>query len=156
MEEFKLPNTDGQLVVFTGELLSSQSSKRTDEQLRWTEIEIYRTAAKKYVVHKVGRSKVVHRDGARCASGVAVENVYDMTLIPCPLCHPVFTADGMVQETDRHTVHVTETGDGVVECSHTQDTDRTTYLTFPAKQALLEAAQKDSAIHEAFAVQRVE
>jgi hypothetical protein len=160
MTEYTLPGSDGRTVQFTGVLLSTASSQRPDA-LRWTEISIYRTQAGKYVIHKVGRTVVYHRTGQPCTSG-STEIKGDMrnALRPCPKCSPVLngavSTSPLTFEEDRHTVHVTETGDGVVESAHTQDADGTAYLTRPAKQALLSAAARDGAIRNAYYVQRID
>ena len=58
----ELRNGD-QRVHFDGELLSSASSEHGYQgarKPRWTEISIYRTDEGKYVVSKIGKSRVVH------------------------------------------------------------------------------------------------
>ena len=155
MNEYTLPNADGRMVQFTGTMLSTASSQRPDA-LRWTEITIYRTQAGKYVVHKVGRTVVFHRPNEKCTSGVDGRPYMTDQHLPCPKCKPDRGDNRVMTETDRHTVHITETADGVVECAHTQDDDGTTYLTRPARSALERASEQDPAIHSAYYVQRID
>lgn len=159
MNTYELPNGDTS-VRFTGELLSKKSSRRSPTDLRWTEIEIYKTQAGKYVVHKIGRSVVYHLPGQSCSSGIVKDlrpsQVEDLGLLPCPRCRPAGYLVQVCVETDRHTVHVTGSGRGVVESAHTQDDDKTIYLTWPARQALTEASEKDDAIRDAFLVQDID
>lgn len=161
--EYELPNGDGRVTRFTGTLLSHQSSRREDDQLRWTEISIYRTDGGNYIVHKVGRSRVVHRANQTCTSGTwSFENV-PSPFAPCPKCEPVlYTVDqpkghgDLVFEQPRYTLHFSASAAGAVESAHSQDDDDVVYLTHAARAALVEASEKDPAISEAFTVQRVD
>jgi hypothetical protein len=161
MPNYDLPSGEHR-VLFTGTLLSKKSSQQGRDDLRWTEIEIYRTAAGKYIVHKVGRSVVVHKPERDCTSGEPYNHrTHDANIKGCPRCAPdlsqvVPMAPRLFRETDRHTVHVSETARGAVESCYTQDGDKVAYLTYPARAALHDAAQQDSAIREAFLVQRVD
>jgi hypothetical protein len=161
MLDYDLPSGDHR-VRFTGTILAQKSSKQGRDDLRWTEIEIYRTAAGNYIVHKVGRSVVVHKPDRDCTSGEPYNyRTFDAGVHACPRCVPdlsqvVPLAPRLFRETDRHTVHVSETARGAVESCYTQDGDRVAYLTFPARSALHEAAQQDSDIRDAFLVQRVD
>lgn len=161
MQEYDLPNGD-QRVQFTGQMLGKRSSRQGDHDLRWTEIEMYKTQAGKYIVHKVGRSVVFHRANQACSSGTSTRNLSLLNdRVPCPRCNPdqiqmLGTTNPALIETDRHTVHVSDTAAGAVESCYTQDKDRVAYLTYPARQLLAEVAQNDTSVHQAFMVQRVD
>ena len=156
-QEYDLPNGD-QRVQFSGRMLAKRSSQQGPEDLRWTEIEMYRTVGGKYIVHKTGRSVVWHNPGSQCASGTRVPFEAIATgFLPCPRCAKNLSAGAYVQtETDRHTVHVSESARGAVESCYTQDGDKVAYLTFPARQVLAEVSMIDEDIKNAFMVQRVD
>lgn len=160
MEHYELKNGE-QTVKFTGERLAHRSSRRDDNDLRWTEVAIYRTTGGNYVVQKVGRSRVYHRGGQPCTSGDKIpftETFVSSELAPCPRCKPdrYTTINGFTRETDRHTVHVSETPQGAVEVCYSTDDNGVLYLTRQARDALGEAASRDAALRAAFLVQRVD
>lgn len=154
-QEYDLQNGD-QRVQFNGRMLAKRSSQQGPEDLRWTEIEMYRTAGGKYIVHKIGRSVVAHRPNEKCTSGLA--GVGDNRhWLPCPRCTPnLRTKMQFVYEADRHTVHVSDSARGAVESCYTQDGDKVAYLTYPARQLLAEVSQIDEDVKTAFMVQRVD
>lgn len=160
-QEYDLPNGE-QRIQFSGRMLAKRSSQQGPDDLRWTEIEMYQTQAGKYIVHKIGRSVVFHKANQKCSSGNATRNMSALnTLIPCPRCEPdvqavLGTTSPMLIETDRHTVHVSETARGAVESCYTQDGERVAYLTYPARQLLAEVSMNDEDIRSAFLVQRVD
>lgn len=158
MQEYDLKNGEHR-VQFAGELLSKRSSQQGITDLRWTEIEIYKTQGGKYIIHKIGRSVVIHRTGQSCSSGPEIPLSHiDEDARDCPRCLPKKTLSGgmVTHEVDRHTVHVSYTAHGAVESCYTQDGDKVAYLTYPARAALTEASAMDEDIRDAFMVQRVE
>ena len=56
MPEHKLKSDSGPDLIFDGEVLSAASARRESDkdQLRWTELTLYKTGGGKYVVHVVG------------------------------------------------------------------------------------------------------
>jgi hypothetical protein len=55
MPTYELPDADGSVTTFDGELLGSGSSARPGHD-RWSEVHIYKTLGGTYLVHKIGRS----------------------------------------------------------------------------------------------------
>lgn len=58
MQEFRLIRPGNIDLVFSGICLSNVSSRESTQQLRWTEIRVYRTSTGRYVSEIVGRSIV--------------------------------------------------------------------------------------------------
>jgi gamma-glutamylcyclotransferase (GGCT)/AIG2-like uncharacterized protein YtfP len=102
---------------FTGELLACADSDSWGKD-RWTEHEIYRTAAGRYVVVTMGHSRV----------------------------------DG---ETLRSRALVSDSARGVIESLYQVDDDQVSFLTRVAREVIEDAADRDTAIADAWAVERV-
>jgi hypothetical protein len=161
MREYTAYNGDERF-VFEGKELGFATTDDGDS-LRWTEITIWRTKAGKYVFQKVGRSVVFHAlDG--CDYGIVRDA--DSSLDPdhrsCPVCKPDTLADSQVKiEVDRFSAIVTENAPALVEACRITDNDPasdgfgTVFMPNVARRALVEAAQKDDDIEDAFLTQRI-
>lgn len=167
-QTYELANYD-RVLRFTGERIAHATNRRgaDEDQIRWTEVDIYRTAGGHYVLHKVGKSRVYHA-GPRMCSGTmgkkttskqvslwAPERVVD--LAPCPVCKPGSYADHhiVVVEQDRGVTFTSKSAAGVVESAHNQDSDGVTYLTKVAERALAEASEVDDQIRDAYRVETI-
>jgi hypothetical protein len=152
---------DEGFLEFDGDQIAVATTEENERTLRWTEVHIFRTSSGKYVVQKIGKTRVYHRGSAEgpCAKygkPGKYQNV-DLDAIGCPVCNPDLDDDDNVRiETDRYTAHVSDTAKGAVESIHSQDNDGVTYLTRVAREALHVAARKDEDIHDAFFVRTVE
>jgi hypothetical protein len=159
VEIYRLPNgSDGQVIEFTGKQIGSGFSHGGEDALRWTEVRLFRTQAGKYVLQKVGRSVVIHVAGEDCSSGKEWDGEATLNgYRPCPICRPIDDEpDQLMIEQDRHTVHVSDTAEGIVECAYSQDSEGVTYMTRVAHQCLLRACRMDPAIKRAFMTQKVD
>lgn len=152
---------DDGFLEFDGEQISAATTEESDSTLRWTEIHIFRTASGKYIIQKIGRTRVFHRGSATGACAKygkpgkyrSLPNEY----IACPVCKPDLDDDDNIRiETNRYTAHISDTAKGAVESAHSQDDDQVTYLTRVAREALNIASITDSAIHDAFYVRQVD
>lgn len=56
--EIRLRKTGGTDVEFEGDELARVSSRKSEDQTRWTELALYRTKSGRYVVQNIGRSVV--------------------------------------------------------------------------------------------------
>src|SRR5690606_29211309 len=85
------------VIEFEGDRIGSASTRKDEDQGRWTEIHIYRTTSGKYVVQRRGCSVVFHRKGKPCSSGEIVldEDIQDGS-IGCAKSEPAtdFVDDG--------------------------------------------------------------
>lgn len=148
---FKVHDGD-QVLMFRGERLS-HATTNDGKRLRWTEVEIYRTEGGKYVTTRVGKSLVYH-DVLGCGYGKPIDTV-PASARPCPVCRPDDDAD-LTLEQDRCMAQVSSTPEGVIEFLTLYDDDDVRYIPAVNKRAILEACEKDEALHTAYAVYYVE
>jgi len=147
-------------IEFTGTLIALASSEGPSSQ-RWTEIEVFRTQAGKYVVHVIGVSLVYHAmdgTGSLCRSGhVTTQAELSRGSEPCKDCHPdrnrstnrVGRDLKVRRETDRHSVEVVDSADRLSDALTITRQDGTTYLSSVASDALAQSAVKDPAVQAA-------
>jgi hypothetical protein len=164
MTEFTARN-GAERYVFDGVRLAKTTTKEADS-LRWTEINIYRTKAGKYVVEKVGRTLVYHsgEPGFDCSDyGVLIEPA-DLSekALWCPICEPPDNPAGPVRmETDRFYTVLTETATALVDACWMTNNDSksegfgTKFIPNVAREALTWAAERDEGIRDAFLTQRI-
>lgn len=148
VETLKVRDQD-RVLEFVGEKIGHASSEGP-HSLRWTEIEIYKTEAGNYVVHRIGVSLVYHSlngRGKNCRSGRTVEAAdvaRDIDAEPCPDCQPDLDAVSRVrQETDRHSAEAVSGAQDLVRALSLTRDNGMTYLSAVAREALLKAAEKD-------------
>lgn len=146
---------------FDGTLIGKATSDDGRAQ-RWTEVEIYATDTGKFVAAKIGRSVVYHTDNTRCGRhGERCEaGKLDINeMIPCKHCQPpdvLLAPDAVVRvEKTRHSAHVAESAQGLVEALHRRDGNDLVYLPRVCRRALEEAATSNESIRSAWAVQRI-
>lgn len=165
--QHELANYD-RVLRFKGERIGHATSRRGQDrdQIRWTEVDIYRTEGGHYVVHKLGKSRVYHA-GIMACSGTGAKQTTSKQLrlnpeatadlAPCPVCKPDDWGFYQVVhvEQDRGVTATSASARGAVESCHSQDQDQVTYLTRVASRALEQAAEADPAIFEAFKVETV-
>lgn len=140
------------MVEFTGELLADVSTE-TPSAVRWTEIEIYRTEAGNYVIHRVGRSVLYHVHQGVCNTGVGVKaRDLDDDAQPCRRCRPPEwedLPDEMLvdQELDKHQVDVCSAHE-VQQRLTLRRPDGSTFMSNPAQRAFTIAAEADPALQD--------
>lgn len=157
MQSYRIRDDGGREVRFEGVELGLATTRERDS-LRWTETRIWRTRAKKYILQKVGRTTVFHNfDGCKYGQPVEIVDEQLTYIQPCPVCKPSAVAGKMVKlETDRFTVHVSDTAEGLVESARSQDDDGVTYMTRVNREALELAASRDPVLFNAYMVTKVE
>lgn len=145
-----------QVLEFEGERIGFASTE-TPDTVRWTEIEIYRTTAGNYVVHRVGASVVYHDAKAHCASGslttpaALLNEDPNADHEPCDRCRPapISRLDPKFQirrEADRHSADPAKTPEELVKRLLLQRPNGTSYLSAVARDALTQAARMDAGI----------
>lgn len=138
------------VLEFVGERIGFASSE-SPTSLRWTEIEIYRTEAGNYVVHRIGVSLVFHvltgGSGRNCKSGRVTDGadiMRDRDAEPCPDCRPVLMeVERYRQETDRHSAEAVAEPQELMKALSLTRENGAPYLSAVASAALREAAEHD-------------
>lgn len=96
-------------IEFSGEVIASASSAE-DDSLRWFEVTIYKTDSRRWVVHKVGQTRVFHRYEGGCLGrdkrpyGKVITQAVlddDDDAFPCPTCEPVEATGDDADQLDR-------------------------------------------------------
>lgn len=147
-----------QTVIFEGDLLGSASSElgfRDERRERWSEIEIYRTVDGKYVVVKIGKSRVVHTS-QQCRT--LRSNIDPPELIAgdlrgyamCSVCHPNPQAGSLYLERPHSSAVVAEAPRGAVAACYSKDRNGLWFLTHNAEDALRDAFDRDRDLEQAF------
>lgn len=121
-------------IVFEGILLGHATSA-DEHKNRWTEMTIYLTEAKQYVVAGVGHSTVKKGDWVRDGAGRMIQAPED--------------------ETPRAWSHICDTPEGAISVLHLKDSDGIRYMTHVARAALEAAILQDTALATAFSVERI-
>lgn len=166
LTQYDLPNSD-RTVRFLGVQIAHATS-REGSDIRWTEVDIYRTAGGQYALHRIGMSRVFHdaanpgrvTNGKKLTAKQTVKleaSVYDdlfgdpVTLPNDP--EPSSFAAGIVLEQPRYTVITAKDAVGLVEAAHNVDGEGVRFLTKVAERALRTASDVDDAVREAFMVE---
>jgi hypothetical protein len=145
-----------QVLEFEGEQIGFASTE-TPDTVRWTEIELYRTTAGNYVIHRVGASVVYHDAAASCASGSLTtagrlqSEDPDADHEPCERCRPpriekMDPKRPIRREADRHSADAVTSVEDLVKKLLLQRPNGTSYLSAVARDALTQAAHTDPAI----------
>lgn len=157
MAAIEVANGD-QKIRFEGEQLSLVSSELDSRgrKSRWTEIAIYRTNDGKYVVHKVGKSRVVHRD-YKCPTLRRNEDDLPTVILElltaddyeaCQRCRPQYGE--VLLERDHSMAVVAEAPQGAVAACYSRDANRIWNLSWLAEDALRDAFEADQYLERAF------
>lgn len=145
-----------QTLRFDGEPLSRASSEhgyRGERKPRWTEITIYRTDDGKYVVSKIGKSRVVHAH-MRCHVLRNNEDPLELVTVapghqPCERCFRQPQETGYL-ENDHATVSVADRPEGAVAACYSRDGNGLWSLSWLAEDALRDAFERDRDLEAAF------
>lgn len=154
MTQVNLRDDFGRQVIFTGAKIGESATHRRD---RWTEFALYAHAEGGYVYHRIGRSRVYHRDGSACARGKPVHaSSLSTDNVPCVSCRPGYVpalkllgeGAGYVDlEEDFYHLARLLTAEGVIEALTLMEDGKPT-LSHPARRLLESAAQNDKAIRK--------
>lgn len=146
---------------FEGEKLAEVSSERAHSP-RWTEMKLYRTDSGKYVLSKVGRSRVLHDP-----SCTAINDKLNLFVDEFPEGDPerdkfdlhtcigeTYYIDEIVVEETRYWAFVSESAHDIVKTLHKNE-GGVRSLPRMSANLLEEAVPKDAEIAEAFTVERI-
>ena len=142
---------DGTRVIkFSGSILG-QASSGDEDSLRWSEFTLYKTQSGKYILHRVGKSRVYHTTWCHRGLESTPREAITDDWVPCDKCKPHLTRDSVVcPEKTRNKVIMTPTAESVVKSLYMKDADNVFYLTNVAKCLLEEASDNDSDIEKAY------
>ena len=145
---------------FDGVKLASSSS-RLPNKPRWVEFEIYRTPRGQYVVSRIGYSVFYHAKECFTVTRNSLSPVDGLELAPeyiaCSTCRPSrLDYDGVFPETPRPAAWVCSDALGVISSLMKVDDNGTEYLTNVARRLLMDAAEEDEHIYDAFYIDRIE
>lgn len=166
-EQFRIRD-GGRIVTFRGVKLAEATSARPDST-RWTDLTIYRTDGGNFICHRIGVSEVIHVQGCIQADGRKYPGIFDIKddelaadlRTPCSACRPDVKAllhsdpAALLIETDRHWVSVSETAAAMIQSLHTSRAGTRSLPTIAAG-AVMEAAEKDPDIYEAYSDIRIQ
>jgi hypothetical protein len=116
----RLPSDDG-ILEFAGKSIGKVSTEQPGK-LRWVEIAIHKVmdGTGRYVLSRVGRSVVYHRDDGPCHRGSRVLAVtVSKELKPCPMCQP--SPVNVIQMTPGSTIFVEADYHGAAICASAAD-----------------------------------
>ncbi|MFW6033754.1 MAG: hypothetical protein ACOC9R_01355 [bacterium] len=157
-------NFVGAELAFATTWKSRNGRPRPFDDLRWTEMTVYRTEAGTYILSTIGRSDVYHRlaNHGGCPYGVYAKahELHDDRW-PCPVCLPDdlpdLAPDALVAvEVDRHSAVRAYTAEQLVAASHSVDRHTgVEFLSTLAQRALTAAGRQDPAVAEAYFSERV-
>lgn len=156
MQDFQIPDRNGRQVVFTGVLLAKGSSD-DGKVMRWSEIELYRTQAGKYVIHTIGQSSVFHQASSICSRDAQPLSLEELSkdrlgqLSSCRRCRPALAGD-VLMEQPRHAVIVADEARGVVNQLWSKDEDGTHFMTKLNERVLEQASDSDEQLRDAWLV----
>lgn len=149
---FEVRNDAGPTYSFTGKLLGHASTER-GHSLRWTEIDIYKTAGGNYIVSRLGKSLVYHVADATCtSSGVPIRGGrIREDAEPCERCEPPVPEDPgfdpetmFLAEKTHESADVVEDAQKVADALSTWDKHKQMKrLSSVASEALHKAAASD-------------
>ena len=154
--EFFTVYDKGRQLDFEGYHLASASSFMPSKP-RWFVVDIYKTAGGKYIVAGSGKSRVVNKDKCNQLKEKNVELKEAVKgSMPCAICRPSLN-EKVAHEVNREWAQVSEEPSAIIERLRLRDNDGVWYLPKTSTNALLQAAELDSAIKAAFyAPQRIE
>lgn len=153
----------GRMLELLGGVTLGTASTREPGAIRWTEMSIARGASGRYVVSRVGRSRVFHtpdapecksRDGhpyGRAGTFSELEDDHE----PCPVCRPEeegFLSDLVMIEVDRHSAEVCDGPSEVLAALASRDREGYEFTSRVALKALAEARERDSSLRQVVAV----
>lgn len=151
---------DGQRPLsFMGWQLASANSQ-TGADVRWTELTLYITTSRKYVLEKIGRSDVFHREecsrrskGKRYTSlreaipeDAQPNETLEELFIKCDDCQPTHDLAPVFVERDIYSVATHDSPAALVDSLYRKDRADARYLSRVARQLLDKASAVDEGI----------
>jgi hypothetical protein len=169
MRDYTVRDGDRALTFFGIELAFSSSAgsrggrSRPIDDLRWTEMTVYRTIDDRYVLEMIGRSDVYHRAAGAggCLYGTpSLVRFLDSDRRPCTTCKPPAAKDldpdeNISVELDRYTTRTVDTAADLVAACHSADNRGYRYLTDVARNVLNDATVKDAALSTAYFTEKI-
>ena len=139
----------GRQIDFEGFHLANGSSHHSSKP-RWFVVDIYKTVGGKYIVAGSGKSRVVHRENCKQMKEKAPSIGPALaTSVGCDVCHPNLT-DDVAHEIDREWAQVSEDAKAILDRLRLRDSEGVWYLPKTSTTALMQAAEQDEGIRDAF------
>lgn len=142
-----------QVLTFQGDLLAKSSSWKAGNY-RWVEFELYRTAKGAYVLGRIGVSLLFH--DPKCTvvqrnnlKPIPAEELAD-SAVECEECDPALDLAEVCPEKFRYWAQVSDTPQAVIDALYKYDASGARYLTTVARNLVIDAAEHDPAIGDAF------
>lgn len=138
-------------LTFTGYLLA-ESDSQSGNDVRWTELTLYRTSSGRYIVQKIGRSDVYHSD--ECTRRSKGEKHYNLEAgilandrsmddcEPCETCNPTPETSPVWMERDIHSATTFATVEDAIRSLYRVD-DGIPRLSHVAQALLNKASETD-------------
>lgn len=145
-----------------------QADSQNGEDVRWTELSMYKTLTGKYVIEKIGRSDVIHSDTCRRTSkGKRYETLAEAReekeardnetledlFVPCPDCAPAYDTTPVWAERDISSISSFPTADDAIRSLYRgdrRDGAGAATLSRVARALLESAASVDEAVRVIF------
>jgi hypothetical protein len=156
---YEVKNNNHRVIKFDGVLLAFSTSYRPGAP-RWIEFSLYRTTGGTYVLSRVGETRVFHTLGCTLTERGGLRPIPRAALnegsVPCNICHPEHAVDDEVApELPRYWAQTSESPEGIIEGLYKYDESGSRYLTGVAERLLMEAAELDEELAEAYRVERI-
>lgn len=150
----------GTSLPFEGVMLAEATSRGNGP--RWVEFRLYKASGGQYVVERVGRSILFHREDCELVTKNRLSSVscvdVSMHFEPCMECRPSrMEPEGLYPERERFDFQVCETPKGVIK--YLEQEDRKTklkYLTNVVRDLLADASEKDDGIYNVYVIQSLD
>jgi hypothetical protein len=143
---------------FSGQLLGESSSYRGDSY-RWIEFKLYRTETGKYILSRIGVSRVFHSSTCLLVKKYGLSEVHPTELrdeaIPCNECNPSEDLPLLFPEKDRTWAQVSDHAGPVLDALYKQDHNGARYLTHVAQRLLEQASAEDANIDLVYRVEMI-
>lgn len=151
-EYYEVGNDTGPAYSFNGRLLGHATTERRDS-LRWTEIFIFKTDGGNFIVSRLGKSVVYHREDSECTNmGIPIKgHKIREDAEPCERCNPGVPEDAdfdpdatFIAEKTMSSAEVVEDPTKVADALSTRDrVTQMRRLSSVASEALHKAAASD-------------
>ena len=159
MQVHTLNDSGGRAIQFTGVFLGAADSRTGRSDERWSETRIYRTSADRYIMQKIGHSRIYH-SSTGCSQGeLQLMTDIPSDYVPCRTCKPCALDDSFTSvrvETTRYSCHISETPQGIIESGRLADNDGVLYTPRVTIEALRRASLEDDNLYNVFMISKVE
>lgn len=161
---------DGHRVVYVTGAMLGEADSQSGEEVRWTELTLYRTTRGNYVLQKIGRSDVFHTPECKRQSKGrkydSLQGAWDYTLatgdaepdnrtmeeryVPCEDCDPDHDVAPVFAERDIFSIATYNSAKALFDALHRRDARdaNAQYLSRVARELLEKASDKDDGVRQ--------